>query len=292
MERQRNAASVIIRRKKVEAAHEGGHGGAWKIAFADFATAMMAFFLVMWLVNATTESQRKGLADYFSPSIPVNRISGGGDGAFGGHDVFSQDVLANSGRGEGGGEAGETRKARNVAAGGERALTSGERGVSAELELGSRDALAEIADILQGRGGESMASELALRHVVTRLTDEGLIVEIFDLPDQMLFVGDTDTPEPVLEVLAGLVGEVFGLVGNGIAIEGHLRSFPVVLAVNPVWDLSTSRAQRMRALLQAEGLSADRMRRVTGHADRQPATRNPAAPRNNRLEVILLRDQT
>jgi len=71
MGRQNNAAPVIIKRKKIiaNAAH---HGGAWKVAYADFVTAMMAFFLLMWLLNATTENQRKGLADYFSPSIPVN----------------------------------------------------------------------------------------------------------------------------------------------------------------------------------------------------------------------------
>ncbi|MEO1550477.1 MAG: flagellar motor protein MotB, partial [Pseudomonadota bacterium] len=63
---------VIIKRKKVVSA-EGHHGGAWKVAYADFVTAMMAFFLLMWLLNATTEEQRKGLADYFKPTIPVHR---------------------------------------------------------------------------------------------------------------------------------------------------------------------------------------------------------------------------
>ncbi|TMV82609.1 chemotaxis protein MotB, partial [Thioclava sp. BHET1] len=83
------AAPVIIKRKKVIAA-AGHHGGAWKVAYADFVTAMMAFFMLMWLLNATTEKQRKGIADYFSPKIPVTRVSGGGDGAFGGESVFSQ----------------------------------------------------------------------------------------------------------------------------------------------------------------------------------------------------------
>ena len=78
MAAQGNAAPVIIKRKKV---FQGGghHGGAWKVAYADFVTAMMAFFLLMWLLNATTEKQRKGISDYFNPTIPVNRISGGGD---------------------------------------------------------------------------------------------------------------------------------------------------------------------------------------------------------------------
>ena len=79
---QSNLAPVIIKRKK-KVVGGGHHGGAWKVAYADFVTAMMAFFMMMWLLNATTEQQRQGLADYFSPTIPINRVSGGGDGSFG-----------------------------------------------------------------------------------------------------------------------------------------------------------------------------------------------------------------
>ena len=73
-----DGAPIIIKRKKVIAG--GHHGGAWKVAYADFVTAMMAFFLLMWLLGATNEKQRKGIADYFNPTIPVNKVSGGGDG--------------------------------------------------------------------------------------------------------------------------------------------------------------------------------------------------------------------
>jgi chemotaxis protein MotB len=80
---------IIIKRKKVVGG-DGHHGGAWKVAYADFVTAMMAFFMLMWLLNATTEQQRKGIADYFSPNVPIARISGGGEGAFGGESPFSE----------------------------------------------------------------------------------------------------------------------------------------------------------------------------------------------------------
>ena len=93
MSRQNNAAPIIIKRKKVIVGG-GHHGGAWKVAYADFVTAMMAFFLMMWLLGATTESQRRGLADYFNPSVPVHRISSGGDGMFGGTDAESPDETA------------------------------------------------------------------------------------------------------------------------------------------------------------------------------------------------------
>ena len=89
---------IIIKRKKVIAGG-GHHGGAWKVAYADFVTVMMAFFMLMWLLNATTETQRKGLADYFSPTIAVARVSGGGDGAFSGDSLMSEATLSQSGSG-------------------------------------------------------------------------------------------------------------------------------------------------------------------------------------------------
>ena len=72
----------------------GHHGGAWKVAYADFVTAMMAFFLLMWLLSTTDEQTRLGLADYFSPTVPIHETRGGGDGPFEGDSMFSQDVLA------------------------------------------------------------------------------------------------------------------------------------------------------------------------------------------------------
>ena len=98
MAKDNELAPIIIKRKKVIAGG-GHHGGAWKVAYADFVTAMMAFFMLMWLLNATTEKQRKGIADYFAPTISVSRVSGGGDGSFGGDSVFSENTLARNGQG-------------------------------------------------------------------------------------------------------------------------------------------------------------------------------------------------
>ncbi len=280
MSAQSNLAPVIIKRKKIVAG--GHHGGAWKVAYADFVTAMMAFFLLMWLLNATTEQQRKGVADYFSPTIAINRVSGGGDGSFGGDSVFSEDTLPQNGTGATNQRPTEGREAR-----GEMGLTEVE---GASLTAGQEQAeLEKLDDLLSGRAGESMVSKEMQRHILTRVTDEGLIIELFDLEDAQLFIKGTDTPTPLLKDLADLLSEVGALVSNAIAVEGHTRSEPIVLAINPVWDLSSSRANRMRLLLQAGGLIPQRMRRVTGHADRERVVDNPMAMRNNRLEVILLR---
>jgi len=270
-------APIIIKRKKVSGGG-GHHGGAWKVAYADFVTAMMAFFMLMWLLNATTEKQRKGIADYFSPTIPVNRISGGGDGSFGGDSVFTEETLAQNGTGASDRNPTDARLAR------------GDTGVSDVSAASENDkALSKVEEILSGSGGESMASENALRHVLTRVTDEGLIIEIFDLEDEPLFTIEDSEPTPVMVEIANMMAEVFQLVKNDIAINGHIRAHPVVLAKNPVWDLSSARADQTRRLLELAGLPGSRIQRVTGYADRKPIARNPMAVRNNRMELILLR---
>lgn len=275
MAAQGNAAPVIIKRKKVIAGG-GHHGGAWKVAYADFVTAMMAFFLLMWLLNATTEKQRKGISDYFNPTIPVNRISGGGDGAFGGDSVFAEETMAHTGTGA---------MAREGASPPEDVIgkdaSRGSAGDAADLE--------KVEQALLARGGESATMEQLMQHVVTRVTDEGLVIEIFDLPDAPLFDGDTAEPLPVALAIADLLAEVLAVTSNEVAVNGHLRAYPVTLIDNPVWDLSADRAQATRGILETAGLDAERMQRIAGFADRKPATSDPSALRNNRIEIILLR---
>jgi chemotaxis protein MotB len=278
-------APVIIKRKKVIAGG-GHHGGAWKVAYADFVTAMMAFFMLMWLLNATTEKQRKGIADYFNPTIPINRVSGGGEGAFGGTSIFSEVTLAQNGIGASNRHPTEQNQARGqTGVDQSEEQSQGDEG-SARLD---ESALRQLETMLLGKGGDSMVTDLMARHVTTRLTDEGLIVEIFDLEDAPLFAPGTAEPEPVTRELAAMLTRVFGLVGNAVAFNGHVRAAPEVLKVNPSWDVSTARAQAMRVLLEEGGLAAARVRRVTGKADREPAAANPMAVRNNRIELVLLR---
>ena len=275
---QGNAAPVIIKRKKVIAGG-GHHGGAWKVAYADFVTAMMAFFLLMWLLNATTEKQRKGISDYFNPTIPVNRISGGGDGAFGGDSVFSEETMAYTGTG-----AMDRKTAASSADQSGKDAGSGAAGEG----LGQSE-LKDVEKALMARGGESNTMEQLLRHVVTRVTDEGLVIEVYDLPDAPLFVAETAEPTAVALALGDLLAEVLALTTNEIAVSGHLRAHPVTLIDNPVWDLSAERAQAVRGLLEQASLDPARFQRISGYADRKPAVTDPTAIRNNRIEVILLR---
>lgn len=263
MSRQNDARPIIIKRKKIVVGG-GHHGGAWKVAYADFVTAMMAFFLMMWLLGATTESQRRGLADYFNPTIPVHRISSGGDGMFGGTDLETRNQLGPS--------TPDT--------------TDSDRAALAQAETASFE---EITQRLRGLGGESPVLDRALRHVITRQTDEGLVIELFDLPGAPLFLADTADPMPILAAVIAVVSEISAMVVNPLAIEGHTRTYTVVQAGDPRWVLSTARADRVRRMLEAEGFDPARVARVTGHADRRPVDPNPMAARNNRLELILLR---
>lgn len=274
---QSNVAPIIIKKKRVSGG-DGHHGGAWKVAYADFVTAMMAFFMLMWLLNATTEQQRKGLADYFSPTIPINPVSGGGDGAFGGNNMFSEETLVMDGTGASKRSPTPARQAR------------GSVGVSSDG--GGTETVEDFSSLeseLMGRTGESMVSDKVLKHIVTRVTDEGLVIELFATKDQPLFESGTNQPTNMLRALTLLVARSSDLVTNDMAVGGHVGSSPVVLAKNPAWDLSTSRAQQVRQMLQDKGVAPLRLDRVTGHADRKLSDENPMAVRNNRIEIIFLR---
>lgn len=272
-----NAAPIIIKRKK-SGGGDGHHGGAWKVAYADFVTAMMAFFMLMWLLNATTEKQRKGLADYFSPSIPMSPVSGGGDGAFGGDSMFSEAVMVKNGVGAVNRRAADSQRSR------------GETGIDKTgIEKSFAEEFKALEEALQGRGGESLALKNTLKHIVTRVTDEGLIVELFSSREAQLFETNSDQPTALMKELARVLVRAAALVKNDLAIGAHIRSHPVVLAKSPIWELSTARAESTRIMFEGYGLNSKRIQRVTGHADRQLADKNPMALRNDRIEVTFLR---
>lgn len=272
-----NVAPIIIKRKKVVGG-DGHHGGAWKVAYADFVTAMMAFFLLMWLLNATTEKQRKGIADYFSPTIAMARVSGGGDGPLGGESVFAENTLPRMG-------TGATSLSPTVD---KRGKGASDAGAADDGEDPEQEQFEVLEEMLMGRGGESMVADELLDHIVTEVTDEGLVIELFETESARLFTAEA-TPTRLLEDLAIVLKRASGVVTNPLAIEGHTSTYPVVLARNPSWDVSGMRATAFRELLMRDGLPQGRIQRVTAHADREPAHENLMDIRNNRLEVVFLR---
>ncbi|SEM59825.1 chemotaxis protein MotB [Loktanella fryxellensis] len=253
---------IIIKRKKVVAGG-GHHGGAWKVAYADFVTAMMAFFLLMWLLSSASEEQKLGIADYFAPTIPFVDATSGGDGALHGDSLHTKDTNAQNGTG------GIAEMDGGVSAG------------AAEVQ-----ALRDLETALLGVGGESFLTENAMRHVITRLTDEGLVIEIFDLPGAPLFTAGTADPLPVTVQIADMLANILRIVANPVAVTSHVAGG---VPESRVWSLSSDRAARMQMLLHAGDLDPLRMVRVTAKADRDPVTDDVTAVRNNRIEIIVVR---
>ncbi len=259
MQRSDKVRPVIIKRKKVIAGG-GHHGGAWKVAYADFVTAMMAFFLMLWLLGSVTDDKRKGIADYFSETYAVQSHSSGGDGVMGGVSLSPESSLTDT-------------------------IATRERFFT---ETATFESLVDILNEIAARDADFAE---AFSQVSVRLSEEGLVVELYDLEDSALFEGQTETARPVLDLLVSVVSEVFATVTNPVAITAHSRSFPSVIRDNPVWPLTVARAQAMHDMMQAAGLPDKRFQRVTGHADRALTDPNPMAVRNNRIELVLLRHE-
>jgi len=270
---------IIIKKKKIIAG--GHHGGAWKVAYADFVTAMMAFFLLMWLLNATTEEQRQGIAAYFNPGIPIFAENGGGAGMFGGETVYSEDTQTDVQSGSVG------EQAEDVSG------QDGSTGTSAEDPSGAGDVsdaqFAEVENMFRGNTGESWVEDPLLQHVSTRVTDEGLIIDLFDLPDSPLFEPGTNQPTPKMFALLEMVSRVLGTVSNGIAVTGHVDAEPEKADAPDGFALTGGRALISNAIMVEHGITPDRFSRLTGASDRKPVGDGAPAYRNRRLEITLLR---
>lgn len=252
---------IIIKKKKVMAA--GHHGGAWKVAYADFVTAMMAFFLLMWLLNATTESQRKGIADYFNPNIPLAAVSGGGSDALSGDSVYTAETLAKSGTGA------PTNDGKD---------TNGDNNSYNEAQVA---ALNEA--IISENGALS-------EHISLKMSQEGLVIELIDSADTPLFSIGNSAPSPILNQLLEVVASSFGNVKNSVKIAGHTDS----LAFNNTtgysnWDLSTDRANTARRVLIGFGFPHTQISEVSGKAFTDPLSDDPLAAKNRRISITLLK---
>lgn len=259
----------IIIRKKIVKGGGGHHGGAWKVAYADFVTAMMAFFLMLWLLGATTEDQRKGISEYFNPSIPLAAISGGGDGALGGDSLFTEQTKAQNGKGEDDVKLHPTDSVDTPGA----AKTAED--VEAELEA-LNDAMAEAAGDIS-------------EHMEIKMTPEGMVIELTDSDNDPLFAVGSTTPSPLLISLIGIVANSFNGVDNNIKIVGHTDS----RAYNGVggysnWELSTDRANAARRLLIDNQFPRAQISEVSGKADTSHMVEDGLAAQNRRISITIL----
>ena len=300
---------IIIKKVKKGGGH-GHHGGAWKVAYADFVTAMMAFFLLLWLLNATTEEQKRGIADYFSPSSVAPSSSGAG-GVLGGQSMDMEGQL-NSDRSPTGitisiptsteekdpDEAGEeTASGTGSDPGEQSAEGSDPAGLSSEdleKEMAAREAEqfeeAETA-LRQAIEGVPELQELAENLLVDQ-TPEGMRIQIVDRDKTSMFPSGSASMLPRTRQLMGLVADAISRTPNRVAIKGHTDSTAFSSGSGySNWELSTDRANASRRALIEAGLTASRIESVAGRADQEPLIpEDPTSPQNRRISIILLRE--
>ena len=284
-----NQPPRIIVKKIFVDGHGGHHGGAWKVAYADFVTVMMAFFLLLWLLGATNEKQRKSLADYFSPTlVEMRENSAGSNGLFGGASLTDKDHYPHKAQ-----QTGTRSLTVPTGATGGNQVGSGQKGslknkaqLAAEdmknFERMHRQVEAEIS-------GNPQLAKLA-KHVHFVRTRDGLRIDLLDDADYSMFALGTTQFEPAADKLLGLIAESIKGSDNPIMIRGHTDSlnYGDPKSMNN-WMLSTGRAEATRQRLAAAGIPDDRFDRIEGVADREPMIQNnPADPRNRRVAITLL----
>jgi chemotaxis protein MotB len=273
---------VVI--KKVKKVIGGGHhGGAWKVAYADFVTAMMAFFLLMWLINTTSPEQKRGIADYFAPAS-VSRSSQGSDGLLGG-TAFQEDGARASG---------SNRKLDE-----ELSTAEGEKSSSEPTEDALTQAMAnrETADFASAQASLRQAmqdlpdyAELS-RNLIIEQTPEGLNIQLVDQEGRAMFQGSSAEPLPRTQQLLEMVSRAIEQLPNRISISGHTDSVAPGRAGYSNWDLSADRANAARRILEKAGVDADRLYQVAGKGDREPLyPDDPDLPANRRISIVLLRE--
>ena len=268
---------IIIKRVK-----KGGHavhGGAWKIAYADFVTAMMAFFLLMWLLGSTTDGDKKGIADYFQSPLKIALAGGSGSGD-------SNSVL------KGGGESltstvGQVKKGDVEA----------QRNTINLHKLKAEQVRAEISRLedLKQEIQQKMQSSEKLKELSSQIrldmTRDGLRIQIVDDQNRPMFASGSTVIAPYMKDLLREIGSVLTEVPNRLTLEGHTdaQPFPGGDRGYSNWELSSDRANASRRELIAGGLADDRVLRVQGLASSQPFDeKDPLAPTNRRISIIVM----
>ncbi|WGF87632.1 flagellar motor protein MotB [Marinivivus vitaminiproducens] len=279
------AKPVIIVRKRGGHGHGGHHGGAWKVAYADFVTAMMAFFLLMWLLGSTTDNQRKGIADFFADRIPLSPASGGGYGILdGAMEPFPGDspfATAPHPALEAARQPTSEQKAEDAAAD-----DAADRLAEAETAR-----LKALEDDIQAELEVQAGFENLDGNLLFEMTPDGLRIQIFDSDGAAMFPRGSATPETRLDAIVATIAGLIRPLANGIVITGHTDGHPFAHGSDyGNWELSADRANAARRLLLAGGVAPERIHRVEGLAAREPLVPEDALdPRNRRIALTLLR---
>lgn len=270
-------APIIV--KKITVVAAGHHGGAWKVAYADFVTAMMAFFLLMWLLGATTEKQRKGLADYFTPTlIKTRQGSAGSNGLLGGSSLTDPDNYPN-------------RKGQT----GTRTMTIPRDTTGGPKEGGANMKKASTVQAkLQARMAATDKLKKLARILKVTPTPDGIRIDMVDDADFSMFqLGTTVLTPDAVQLLKALGAVLKDETGN-LTIRGHTdalqwrRGDGITGAATNNWSLSAGRAEATRQELLRDGIVEPRFKRIEGVADREPLVADhPGDARNRRIAILI-----
>ena len=283
----------IIVIKKIIKGGGGHHGGAWKVAYADFVTAMMAFFLLMWLLNATTEQQRKGISEYFDPTpMEVSSNTSGAGGVMGGMTVSNvgarvadvQPIVSNDNP-----VSTDQSSQSNPQATDPQKLTQEQ--LQQELEKRENTEFEKVKEQIDQAIQNSDMKDLA-KNLMVDMTPEGLRIQIVDRDGQSMFPTGSAQPYEKTVNLLGLVADIIRKMPNQISVRGHTDSTPYSGGADYTnWELSADRANASRRVLLKKEISLKKLSNVVGKADTEHLNPlQPNDPQNRRISIILLRD--
>lgn len=285
-----NKRPIIV--KKHHAPHDDDHGGQWKIAYADFVTAMMAFFLVMWLLSSTTEAQKDGIAQFFNASSILNMPSGNGALDGGRSMLVAGDSREDSLTTVSDGGLREDSEGGETANQGEAAQATSSAGQSSGL----RDPIerqrfeAMKAEIERQLGTADGALRDFAQNIQVEMTPEGLRLQIFDRDGTPMFAPGGTEPTPRLNRILQVLGSILATVPNAVVVAGHTDAQAFNRNGYGNWELSSDRANSTRRVLEQNGVPAARMYRVEGKASVEPLMQEaPNDPRNRRIAITVMR---
>ncbi|MES2341884.1 MAG: flagellar motor protein MotB [Pseudomonadota bacterium] len=285
-------APILIKKIKKGGGH-AHHGGAWKVAYADFVTAMMAFFLLMWLINTTSPEQKRGIADYFAPASVSETTSGSGgilggtalgeDGAKSAGSMSIIEEMSPESKNPDDGKSQDAAKAVDAEASTQamkEALEKREEAAFASAAQSLRQSLQEMPEL----------AELS-KNIIIDQTPEGLRIQLVDQEGRSLFNEGQVQPNDRAKLLLRAVAKIVNQLPNRISISGHTSASMNGRKADSDWSLSSSRADASRRILQGSGVDADRIYQVSGKANSEPLyPDDPTLPGNRRIAIVLLRE--
>jgi chemotaxis protein MotB len=270
--------------KKIKKTAGGHHGGAWKIAYADFVTAMMAFFLLMWLLGSTSKAQKEGISDYFKTPLMVALTGGTAVGA-------SDTLIKNGGGADFTKKSGQVKKVDGPD--GKKTKIDAEEAKKA-LEKAEAEKLEEMKAKIEKAIEDSPALSKFKNQLLLDITSEGLRIQIVDEQNRAMFASSKAEMQPYAQQILQEIGKMLNGVTNKISLSGHTDAVPYSGGDKGYsnWELSADRANASRRELIAGGMDESKLLRVVGLSSANLFNKeDPLSPSNRRISIIVMNKQ-